>query len=321
MTLQALIPCARWRVFLPLVLLCGLLAGCEQPVSSLDTDRTAAVALPPGVYPRSAASRAVEAHFKRVQNDLLVKGLMRTDKGGPDVPFSSRQLAQNFVDIALYDEYANVGGRIVARRSPSALRRWEIPVRMNVEFGATVPQEQRNLDRRNIAAFARRLASATRHPITLSQSTGANFTVLVLNEDDRLSYGPRLQEILPGIPEPVLRTITKMPRSTFCLVFAFSEEGTHNYTRAIALIRGEHPDLLRLSCIHEELAQGFGLANDSPNARPSVFNDDEEFALLTTHDELLLRMLYDRRLTVGMTEKEARPIVQQIATELASGAI
>ena len=43
-----------------------------------------------------------------------------------------------------------------------------------------------------------------------------------------------------------------------------------------------------------------GLANDSPDARPSVFNDDEEFAFLTRHDELLLKMLYDPRLRPGM---------------------
>ena len=73
---------------------------------------------------------------------------------------------------------------------------------------------------------------------------------------------------------------------------------------------------MRTSCIHEEIAQGLGLPNDSPTARPSIFNDDEEFALLTAHDELLLRVLYDPRLEIGMTPDEARPIVDAIATEL-----
>jgi hypothetical protein len=59
-----------------------------------------------------------------------------------------------------------------------------------------------------------------------------------------------------------------------------------------------------------------GLANDSPAARPSIFNDSEEFALLAPHDELLLRILYDRRLRTGRTIEEAKPIVQTIATEL-----
>jgi hypothetical protein len=71
--------------------------------------------------------------------------------------------------------------------------------------------------------------------------------------------------------------------------------------------------------VHEEIAQGLGLPNDSPAARPSIFNDDEEFALLTRHDELLLRILYDERLSPGMEPDEARPIVRRIAEELVGG--
>ena len=85
----------------------------------------------------------------------------------------------------------------------------------------------------------------------------------------------------------------------------------------MAIIRAELPPRLRTSCIHEELAQGMGLANDSPTARPSIFNDDEEFALLTNHDALLLQMLYDQRLTPGMTAETATPVVRTIAGELA----
>lgn len=62
-----------------------------------------------------------------------------------------------------------------------------------------------------------------------------------------------------------------------------------------------------------------GLANDSPRARPSIFNDDEEFALLTRHDEMLLKILYDPRLTPGMTERDARPVIETIAAEMLGG--
>jgi hypothetical protein len=85
------------------------------------------------------------------------------------------------------------------------------------------------------------------------------------------------------------------------------------------LVRTEHPDLTRRACYHEELAQGLGLANDDQNARPSIFNDDEEFALLTSHDELLLKILYDPRLQPGMSADEARPIVWSLAQELVEG--
>ncbi len=72
---------------------------------------------------------------------------------------------------------------------------------------------------------------------------------------------------------------------------------------------------MRKSCIHEEIAQGLGLANDSPEARPSIFNDDDEFALLTIHDEMLLTMLYDPRPAIGMSVEQARPVIKELARE------
>jgi len=137
-----------------------------------------------------------------------------------------------------------------------------------------------------------------------------------VNEDERRAAGPVLRDLVPGIGDLAIDTIATMPRSTFCLVFAFSQGDAPTYARAVAVIRAEHPPLLRLSCLHEELAQGMGLANDSPRARPSIFNDDEEFALLTRHDELLLKMLYDPRLRPGMGAGQARPIIAEIAREL-----
>ena len=96
-------------------------------------------------------------------------------------------------------------------------------------------------------------------------------------------------------------------------------DNPNGYPAAIAVIRAENPGLLRLSCVHEELAQGLGLANDYPAARPSIFNDDDEFALLTEQDELMLKMLYDPRLRPGMTAKEVNPRTRIIARELTEG--
>ena len=138
----------------------------------------------------------------------------------------------------------------------------------------------------------------------------------MLNEDDRLGYEDKLRALVPGINNVTMRAFLDVPRDTLCLVLAFSHDNNPSYDQAIALIRGEHSDLMRLSCIHEEIAQGMGLANDSPQARPSIFNDDEEFGLLTTHDELLLKMLYDDRFTTGMRPADAAPIAREIAREL-----
>jgi len=272
-----------------------------------------------GPAEQSEESKALARHYARVQADLVSRGLMRRDGGGPDVPFTTRNLVDNFVQIALYDEYVSQGGILIAHATPSRLRRWEQPIRLGLIFGESIPQSQRREDTASITSYARRLSRLTGLPVTMTPPDEANFHVLVLHEDERRAFGPRLRQLEPGIDSTALNTIVNMPRSTFCLVFAFSRGASSSYSRAVAVIRGEHPDLMRQSCVHEELAQGMGLANDSPAARPSIFNDDEEFALLTHHDELLLKILYDRRLRPGMTPREARPIVQSIAAELNRG--
>jgi hypothetical protein len=271
---------------------------------------------PPAVP--SAESRELETFYARVEANLLAQGLLRTDGGGADAPFTAADLVRNFERIALFEEYANIGGRIVARQTPSRLHRWEEPVVLQLEVGARVPVSKAARDRVSLAALAGRLSRISGLSVRTAQ-TGGNFHVFIVNEDDRKELAPRLRSIIPGISDAALQIALDLPRSTYCLVFAWDPDDDGAYEKAVAVIRAEHPDLLRLSCIHEEVVQGMGLSNDSPDARPSIFNDDEEFALLTTHDEMLLRILYDRRLRPGMRAEEAMPIVREIAEELMGG--
>lgn len=272
----------------------------------------------PTQAPETARSAAARAYFAQVQSALLAQGLLRTDGGGADTPFTDRMLAENFLRVALYDEYSRQGGGFVRNESASMLRRWEIPVRVMLRFGASVPPDRRATDRARVASYLARLQRITGHPISLVE-TGGNFTVHVVSEDEREALGPTLSSQLSGLSAQDIADVTSMPRTTYCLVYALSEGNTGAYSRAVAVVRAEHPDLLRQSCFHEEIAQGLGLANDSPSARPSIFNDDEEFALLTRQDELMLKMLYDPSLRPGMRISEARPIVMTLASRLTGG--
>lgn len=257
-------------------------------------------------------------YYSRIQQSYLAQGLLRVDGGGPDTPINERQLVENFVRIALFEEFSNVGGQMVRAQTASRLHRWMSPIRMKVNFGDSVSDEKRTRDMVEIIRFIDRLARLTGLSITLSDRD-PNFHVFIVNEDERRVIGPQLRAISDEVDTTAVNTVQDMRRSTLCLVFSIDGETEGIYETAVSVIRAEHPDLLRLSCIHEELAQGLGLPNDSPLARPSVFNDDEEFGLLTSHDELLLRMLYDPRLEPGMTATQARPIAQVIASELLGG--
>ena len=269
--------------------------------------------------PASTASSQLATYYRRLQNDLVNQHLMRTDGGSVDTPFTDTQLATGFIDVALHDEYTSDGTTLRAEATAASLRRWENPIRMAVEFGANVATEDQYTDYAMVNDYTRRLSSLSGVPITMTNSR-PNFHVLFLDEDDRKGAADRIRELIPGIEQSSLDYALNLPREQLCLVISTFKPDGVTYNKALAIIRAEHPTLMKQACVHEELAQGMGLTNDSPRARPSIFNDDEEFALLTGYDEMLLRILYDSRLKVGMTADEAGPIVRRIASELTGNA-
>ncbi|MEL6618707.1 MAG: DUF2927 domain-containing protein [Pseudomonadota bacterium] len=276
----------------------------------------ASVFIPDPVRPTSTKSAELRGYLGAVQSSQLTQGLLRRDGGGPDTPFTSDMLARNFIRIAFFNEY---GGPNLRRGGQTRLRRWVDPVQMSVVFGSSVPRSQRDRDTRDVESYARRLTRATGHPVTVGPNP--NFLVFFVSEDDRATTIDRIAPMLPGVTQTNLAPVRNLSDDTYCAVAAYAGgDDPYVYTAAVAVIRAENPDLLRLSCIHEELAQGLGLANDSPEARPSIFNDDDEFALLTTHDEALLAMLYDDRLSPGMALEQARPIVRDLASGIVDGA-
>ncbi|UOA31171.1 hypothetical protein DSM110093_00933 [Sulfitobacter sp. DSM 110093] len=303
---------------------CALLLACAEPAPAPQTvakpqARPAEPApRPPEVAkPTSQKSAMLRSYLHQVEKAQLGQDLLRQDGGGPDTPFTSDMLARNFEQIALYNEY---DGNFAGQGGASPLRRWEAPVHMGIIFGDSIPPSQRRSDTAHIKAFARRLSRVTGHPVSTNGTP--NFMVIVASEDDRVEALTQAAEEVAGVSPSSLRAMRNMRRDTYCAVAAYAAGDNPNvYTAAVAVIRSENPELLRLSCIHEELAQGLGLANDSPSARPSIFNDDDEFALLTNHDELLLKMLYDARLRPGMTAEQVDPISRIIARELTDGPV
>lgn len=309
----------QYKAWITTAWVASLLASCAP----LDQPTPPALATPAPITPaaalpapqRSASSIALERYYGNLQADLLAQGLLRTDGGGPDTPYSADMLVRNFEAIAFYDEYVLGGWAPRQDNTPVALRRWHSPIRMSVAFGPSVPQAQRGLDRTNIRLFGERLQRITGHSITAT-AKNANFHVMIMGEDDREDLLSQVRQIVPELNQASINILSNIPRSTHCLMLGYSaSENVSEIRRAVVVIRAEHPGILRKSCIHEELSQGLGLVNDSPEARPSIFNDDDEFALLTSHDESLLAMLYDRRLKSGITLAQAQPIIRELAAE------
>ncbi len=264
-----------------------------------------------GASPTQASAQALsglERYYAEVETSLLSRGFLRQDAEPADATFDAATLVRDFVQIAMRHEY---GGN-------SPLMRWEQPVAISLAFGPSVSQQQRSRDTQSVQGYVRHLAKVTDHPIRFAQTAG-NFQILVVNERELRGLGTYLRSSMPGLSDRTIRRITRMPKNHFCMVVAvpFAERSA-GYRNALAIVRAEHSERMRTSCFHEEIAQGLGLPNDC-DARPSIFNDDEEFAVLTRHDEYLLKMLYSDRLSSGMPVSTVQPVVEHLAARLVPG--
>ncbi|MDD9717995.1 DUF2927 domain-containing protein [Dinoroseobacter sp. PD6] len=261
----------------------------------------------------TVSKSSLAAYYATLEAQFLAQGKMKTARHVPNAPMDPVSLQRDFVHIALHKEYGS-GLSASGSKTAKPLLRWETPVRVQVQFGPNVPKSNRAKDVRTISTYVNTLARATRHPITLNPHK-PNFHVLVVTEAERKSLAKTLPKLIPGIAASTVNSIARMRPNHLCMVVAEPHgDRRKGFRRAVAIVRAEHPDRMRVSCIQEELAQGLGLSNDHKEVWPSIFNDDQEFALLTKRDEKLLGMLYDPRLRSGMKIDEVAPYLHAVAS-------
>lgn len=308
--------------------LCGalvlaLVSGCAwAPGSAPAPQASAGIASAPPPEPRATKSEAaaagtdLRAFYASVEGDLTAAGRMRRDTAPTDAPYTDADLMRDFERIALRDEYVDQGGRFVRTETPAQLRRWARPVRVAVMSGPTSPPEDAARDRANVAAFTNRIAHLTGHDVAMGQGNDVNFLVLFMSAAERSAFAEQVATLYPTFAPAVMQALRNPPIDIFCVTYGFWDPSAPStYSAVMVLIPSEHPSFTRLSCVQEEMAQAMGLPNDSPDARPSLFNDNKEFALLTDHDAILLRMLYDDRLRPGMTSTEVEPLLPDIVRD------
>ncbi len=249
--------------------------------------------------------------YSSLASNLQAKGHLRTATAPEDVVFTAEDLAQAFEKIVFRYEFHFENGRLVNEPLEKPLKRWSGHIRYRLTGDAVTEQ-----DAQTVAELTGRLSRLTglsfervtgRHDmlISIASRKGRKRVSRNLKKAGLKAYRERY-DIWRETPGWVCgATLSSDWRAPGRLVYAH------------VFIGAEATGVLRRACLHEEIAQSLGLTNDSPDARPSIFNDDQEFALLTRHDALLMRALYDQRLSPGMGADEAMPIARRILAELA----
>ena len=247
--------------------------------------------------------------YAAYQVALRALGDLRTESAPADAPYDAADLVRNFERIALHHEADASRPGSEGNREPNPLMRWDGPVNYRL-FGAAVTAE----DRAEVARLMARISRLTGLEI-IESGAELNFLILITTPDEREEYAADLAELNPALAD-TFNFWRRTPEVICVANNLFADTDNNRIVAALVAIGSETRGLLRRACLHEEIVQSLGLANDHPGVRPSIFNDDGEFALLTTHDEQLLSILYDPRLEPGMTAMTALPVVRRIVDEM-----
>ena len=243
-------------------------------------------------------------------------GLLRQDGGGADTPFDIDDIVEAFEQLAFYNEYDIDKNKLLPNSNAVSLAKWKSSTNISVRFGGSVDEKQKDKDLKEINGLISNLSKITNHKIKISQQN-VNMYVVVAKQNEIKDLISEIGLKRPEFDPKRIPIITLLPKDIHCMAMtSMSSEPNSAISSALVIIRSELPTIMRKACIHEEIAQSLGLTNDSHFARPSIFNDDDEFATLTKFDEILLQILYDNRLYPGISEKEASQLVKQIANEI-----
>ena len=257
----------------------------------------------------ACGGRPTAADYAAYESMLRDKGKLRAETVAADAPFGPADLVRNFERVSLNREADATRPGGDRNLQPSPLRRWHGPLRYRLQGGGVTPA-----DRAEVAVLMDRIARLTGLDIA-EAGDGANFLILITTPEERDRVTAALAETAPRFAQ-TFRYWRERPELICIADNAVLRERPSLIGAAMVVIGAETRGLLRRACLHEEIVQALGPANDHDAVRPSIFNDDGEFALLTRHDALLLRMHYDERLEPGMTAAEAMPVVRRIAREL-----
>ena len=257
-------------------------------------------------------------YYSRLEERKISLGLLRQDGGGADTPFDVDDVVEAFEQVAFYNEYDISRDKLLPNSEAVKLAKWKSNINISVIFGNSVNKKQKDNDLLEINKLIGVLSQVTNHNIKIARQN-TNMYVVIANQKEIKDLIAEIGLLQPEFDPQRIPIITQLPRDIHCMAMtSMNVEANSGISSSLVIIRNELPHIMRKACIHEEIAQSLGLTNDSHLARPSVFNDDDEFATLTKFDEILLQILYDRRLHSGISKDKATKIVKNAADELLS---
>jgi len=207
--------------------------------------------------------------------------------------FTDEEIREGFFKIAFSAE-------LQLDKPAGRVRKFDEPVRIFVE-AASGPDRRGELAQ--VVADIRSRVNHLDIAVTNDRHT-ANFVVRLVSERKlkstiRALYGngtaKRIQQALN--PE--------------CLS-GIGKDQRFRIRRAEVILPIDAGDFTFYDCAYEELLQALGAINDDNSVPWTMFNDDVQMGFFDVYDQYLLNILYDPRISAGMTKDEVDAVLPDV---------
>lgn len=198
-----------------------------------------------------------------------------------------------FIEVALKNEFNSNHQQLV---------RWQRPIAYSIQF---IKMPSNPLINSLITAQLEHLQKITSHPIRPAQNH-ANLNIIFT----RGSYYAKAIKRFTNSP------IKNLAQESNCMgSFQINRQSEITHATVIIPVDRVMGEGLLVACIVEETTQILGLPNDSDWVFPSIANDKSKIELLTGLDYILLKLLYSKSLSPGMTASQVRPHINKLLTK------
>jgi hypothetical protein len=210
--------------------------------------------------------------------------------------FTTRELERGFFALAFGSDL-----RIGAR--PLGIRRFDHPIRVRVVGGGSV--DRKIAMSRIIVDYAREVPS-----LQLGETTAADADIelRLIDEKDfqsalQAAFGASVAKAFVTRTDPQCMTSVKS-----------TADGV--IVQSVSFIIVDKGDDVFLDCAYHELLHAFGLSNHDQRNPWTTLNQKRMVGYLSIYDRALLTLLYDERITPGMTGRQVRALLPGLIVKL-----
>jgi len=211
--------------------------------------------------------------------------------------FTAAELTRGFMALAFGSDL-----RIGAR--PRGIRRFDHPIVARVYPGGSVDRLEAMQD--VVTDYARAVPALK---LSLAQETeAADIEIRLIDEKHFRSaieeaFGPKVARDFVARTDPQCMTSVKS-----------TVDG--DIVRSVSFIIVDKGDQVFFDCAYHEMLHAFGLSNHDQRNPYTTLNQGRMVGYLSVYDRTLLRMLYDSRVTPGMTPVQVRAVLPRVIEDL-----